>query len=167
MGLHIGYKFKCQQNLDFGAYCPIQSMVRESYGCIIGDAPVRAIPFGRVATVSDFLRRCADTAMIGGEMMTTRQRSAKLAARLLVGGSVCQRSFPRQIWTRRASMWGLAAISWRCRPTAPHSRCKSSPPSRRTCIAWLAGGVRSGDRGNGVDRGVLDTAVRGVGRAGV
>ena len=56
-------------------------MVRESYGCIIGDAPVRAIPFGRVATVSDFLRRRADTAMIGGEMMTTRQRSAKPAGK--------------------------------------------------------------------------------------
>ena len=60
-------------------------MVRESYGCIIGDAPVRAIPFGRVATVSDFLRRCADTAMIGGEMMTTRQRNAKPAGKTAGG----------------------------------------------------------------------------------
>ena len=60
-------------------------MVRESYGCIIGDAPVRAIPFGRVATVSDFLRRCANTAMIGGEMMTTRQRSAKPAGKTAGG----------------------------------------------------------------------------------
>ena len=56
-------------------------MVRESYGCIIGDAPTRAIPFGRVATVSDFLRRRADTAMVRGEMMTTRQESAKPAGK--------------------------------------------------------------------------------------
>ena len=56
-------------------------MVRESYGCIIGDAPTRAIPFGRVATVSDFLRRRADIAMVGGEMMTTRQESAKPAGK--------------------------------------------------------------------------------------
>ena len=56
-------------------------MVRESYGCIIGDAPARAIPFGRVATVSDFLRRHADTAMAGDEMMTTRRRSAKPAGK--------------------------------------------------------------------------------------
>ena len=56
-------------------------MVRESYGCIIGDAPTRAIPFGRVATVSDFLRRRADTAMVGGEMMTTRQESAEPAGK--------------------------------------------------------------------------------------
>ena len=42
-------------------------MVRKSYGGIIGDVPMGTIPFGRVATVSDFLRRRADTAMVGGD----------------------------------------------------------------------------------------------------
>ena len=33
---------------------------------------------------------------------------------------------------------------------------------------WLAEcGVRSGDRGHGIHRGVLDTSVRGAGRAGI
>ena len=42
-----------------GAYCPIHSMVREPYHCIIGDAPIGAIPLGRVATVRGSLRRHA------------------------------------------------------------------------------------------------------------
>ena len=42
-------------------------MVREPYGGIIGDVPMGAIPFGRVATVSGSLRRRADTAMVGGD----------------------------------------------------------------------------------------------------
>ena len=42
-------------------------MVWKSYGGIIGDVPTRAIPFGRVATVSDFLRRRADTDVVGGD----------------------------------------------------------------------------------------------------
>ena len=44
-----------------------QSMVRESYGGIIGDAPIRVIPFGRVAMVRDSLRRCAYAAMLEGK----------------------------------------------------------------------------------------------------
>ena len=42
-------------------------MVRESYGGIIGVVPIGAIPFGRVATISDFLRRCAETDVAGGD----------------------------------------------------------------------------------------------------
>ena len=34
---------------DTGAYCPFGSMVREPYDGIIGDAPIGAIPLGRVA----------------------------------------------------------------------------------------------------------------------
>ena len=47
-------------------------MVREPYGCIIGDAPVRAIPLGRMATVRGFLRRHAHTAM--AEAMMSRRK---------------------------------------------------------------------------------------------
>ena len=47
-------------------------MVREPYGCIIGDAPVRAIPLGRMATVGGFLRRHAHTAM--AEAMMSRRK---------------------------------------------------------------------------------------------
>ena len=55
-----------QDRDDIGACCPTQSMVRESYGGIIGDAPIRAIPFGRMAIVRDSLRRCAYAAMLEG-----------------------------------------------------------------------------------------------------
>ena len=51
-------------------------MVREPYGCIIGEAPVRAIPFGRLYVVSDSLRRHAYTIIVEG-MMSTRQSRAK------------------------------------------------------------------------------------------
>ena len=40
-------------------------MVREPYDCIIGDAPMGAIPLGRVATFRGSLRRCAYVAMLG------------------------------------------------------------------------------------------------------
>ena len=53
-------------------------MVRESYDCIIGDAPTRAIPFGRLYVVSDSLRRHAYTVIVEG-MMSTGQSSAKPA----------------------------------------------------------------------------------------
>ena len=46
-----------------GAYCLIHSMVRELYDCIIGDAPIGAIPLGRVATARGSLRRHAYTAI--------------------------------------------------------------------------------------------------------
>ena len=63
---------------DFGAYCPNRSMVREPYDCIIGEAPIGAIPLGRVATVRGSLRRHAYTAMVEA-MMSRRQSSAKPA----------------------------------------------------------------------------------------
>ena len=62
-----------QDRVDIGAYCPIGSMVRESYDGIIGDAPVGAIPLRRVATFRGSLRRHADTAMIGEEGMMSQQ----------------------------------------------------------------------------------------------
>ena len=61
---------------DTGAYCPIHSMVREPYDCIIGDAPPEAIPFGRLYVVSDSLRRHSHTIIVEG-MMSTRQSRAK------------------------------------------------------------------------------------------
>ena len=38
-----------EDRADTGAYCPTRSMVREPYDGIIGDAPIGAIPLGRVA----------------------------------------------------------------------------------------------------------------------
>ena len=61
-----------EDRADTGAYCPIRSMVREPYDCIIGDAPVRAIPLGRVATVRGSLWRHAYTATV--EMMMNRRK---------------------------------------------------------------------------------------------
>ena len=63
---------------DIGAYCPIHSMVRESYDCIIGDAPPEAIPFGRLYVVSDSLRQHAYTIIVEA-VMSTRKSSAKPA----------------------------------------------------------------------------------------
>ena len=65
-----------EDRADSGAYCPNHSMVREPYDCIIGDAPIGAIPLGRVATVRSSLRRHAYTAMVEA-MMSRRKSSAK------------------------------------------------------------------------------------------
>ena len=65
-----------EDRADTGAYCPIHSMVREPYDCIIGDAPPEAIPFGRLYVVRDSLRRHAYTIIVEG-MMSTRQSRAK------------------------------------------------------------------------------------------
>ena len=51
-------------------------MVREPYDCIIGEAPIGAIPLGRVATVRGFLRRHAYAAMVEA-MMSRRKSSTK------------------------------------------------------------------------------------------
>ena len=51
-------------------------MVREPYDCIIGDAPIGAIPLGRVATVRGSLRRHAYAEMVEA-MMSRRKSSAK------------------------------------------------------------------------------------------
>ena len=53
-------------------------MVRESYDCIIGDAPTGAIPLGRLTTVRDSLRRFAYTVIVEA-VMSTRKSSAKPA----------------------------------------------------------------------------------------
>ena len=65
-----------EDRADAGAYCPNRSMVREPYDCIIGEAPIGAIPLGRVATVRGSLRRHAYAAMVEA-MMSRRQSSAK------------------------------------------------------------------------------------------
>ena len=65
-----------EDRADAGAYCPIRSMVREPYDCIIGYAPIGAIPLGRVATVRGSLRRHAYTAMVEA-MKSRRKGSAK------------------------------------------------------------------------------------------
>ena len=109
-----------------GAYCPIHSMVREPYDCIIGDALIRAIPLGRVATARGSLRRHAYTAMVEA-MMSRRKNSAKPAGL-------------SQLNLNAAGIdVGAPAISSRCPPTVRSSRYKSLPPSQRTCIAWRSG----------------------------
>ena len=55
-----------EDRAGIGAYCPIGSMVRESYDGIIGDAPPGAIPFHRLFDVGDSLRRHAYAAIAGG-----------------------------------------------------------------------------------------------------
>ena len=65
-----------EDRADAGAYCPIRSMVREPYDCIIGEAPIGAIPLGRVATVRGSLRRHAYAGMVEA-MMSRRKSSAK------------------------------------------------------------------------------------------
>ena len=67
-----------EDRADAGAYCPNRSMVREPYDGIIGDAPIGAIPLGRVATVRGSLRRHAYAEMVEA-MMSRRQSSAKPA----------------------------------------------------------------------------------------
>ena len=67
-----------EDRADAGAYCPNHSMVREPYDGIIGDAPIGAIPLGRVATVRGSLRRHAYAEMVEA-MMSRRQSSAKPA----------------------------------------------------------------------------------------
>ena len=66
--------------LATGAYFPTNSMVREPYDCIIGDAPTGAIPLGRVATISGSLRRHAYTAL--AETMMGRGKSNAKPAEL-------------------------------------------------------------------------------------
>ena len=66
--------------LATGAYCPTNSMVREPYDCIIGDAPTGAIPLGRVATIRGSLRRHAYTAL--AEAMMGRGKSNAKPAEL-------------------------------------------------------------------------------------
>ena len=101
-------------------------MVREPYDGIIGDAPIGAIPLGRVATVCGALRRHAYTAIVEG-MMSTGQSSAKPAglSQLNLNAAV--------------STWGPPAISSRFPQTTRSSRCESLPPSRRTCTVWRTG----------------------------
>ena len=65
-----------EDRADSGAYCPNRSMVREPYDCIIGEAPIGAIPLGRVATVRGSLRRHAYAAMVEA-MMSRHKSSAK------------------------------------------------------------------------------------------
>ena len=67
-----------EDRAGIGVYCPNHSMVREPYNCIIGDAPIGAIPLGRVATVRGSLRRHAYAAMVEA-MMSRRKSSAKPA----------------------------------------------------------------------------------------
>ena len=52
-------------------------MVRESYDCIIGDAPSGAIPFHRLFNVRDSLRRHVYLVSVEGMMSHGRQSSAK------------------------------------------------------------------------------------------
>ena len=63
-----------EDRVDVGADCPFGSMVRESYDCIIGDAPSGANPFHRLFNVSDSLRRHVYLAGVEG-MMSSRGKS--------------------------------------------------------------------------------------------
>ena len=66
-----------EDRVDVGADCPLGSMVRESYDCIIGDAASGAIPFHRLVNVSDSLRRHVYLAGVEGMMSIRRKSRAK------------------------------------------------------------------------------------------
>ena len=68
-----------KDRMDTGAYCPLSSMVRESYDCVIGDALPGVIPFGRLYVVSGSLRRHAYTVIVEGMMSARQSSSAKSA----------------------------------------------------------------------------------------
>ena len=65
-----------QGRVGIGAYCPVQSMVWEPYGCIIGDASTKTFPFDRLCAFSGSLRRrayaAAYAAMRGGMMNASK-----------------------------------------------------------------------------------------------
>ena len=66
-----------KDRVDVGADCPLGSMVRESYDCIIGDAPSGAIPFHRLFDISDSLRRHVYLVGVEGMMSSRRKSRAK------------------------------------------------------------------------------------------
>ena len=85
-----------EDRVDIGAYCPIGSMVRESYGGIIGDVPARGDPVRESGYgVGGSLRRRADTAMVGGDDDAHARGAQSRRERLGEDGSVCPRSCPR------------------------------------------------------------------------
>ena len=142
-------------------------MVRESYGGIIGDAPIRAIPFGRVATVRGSLRRCAYAAMLEGEYDDDTPEECETGEPNCSGAGASARGAvpgkPERGGHRRGRQQPFRGGVRRPRGAAGARvrRLHGGPvPSGR-----LAGRVRCGDRGHGVHRRVLDTAVRGAGRA--
>ena len=100
-------------------------MVRESYGGIIGDAPIRAIPFGRVATVRDSLRRGAYAAMLEGEYDDDTPEECKTGEPDCIGAGASASGVvpgkPERGGHRRG---GHQPLSWRCPPTARSRRCK-------------------------------------------
>ena len=99
-------------------------------------------------------------------MMTTRQRSAKPA-----GKTAGRRErLPAQLSQANLDAAGIdvgASSHFVAVPADSSAQPVQEFSAFTADLYRLAGGVRSGDRGHGVDRGVLDTAVRGVGRAGV
>ena len=64
-----------EDRVDVGAYCPLGSMVRDSYDGIIGDAPSGAIPFHRLFDISDSLRRHVYVVGVEGMMSTRKSRA--------------------------------------------------------------------------------------------
>ena len=64
--------------MNTGAYGPIHSMVWESCDGDIGDAPLGAIPLGRVITIGGSLRRHVDPAIMEG-MMSSGKSNAEPA----------------------------------------------------------------------------------------
>ena len=154
-----GYGKGCrpdQDRADIGAYCPLGSMVRETCDCIIGDAPSGAIPFQRLFDISVSLRR--HLYLAGAEAMMSSSKSGKKPEGLsqlnlnAAGIDVGATSHFVAVPADRAAAAGARVRGLHGGPV----------PS-----GGLAGGVWRGDGGHGVHRGVLDTAVRGAGGAGV
>ena len=130
-------------------------MVREPYDCIIGDASVGAIPLERVATIRGSLRRHAYTAMVEA-MMSSSKSGAKPAG-------LSQLNLNAAGIDVGATSHYVAVSADRAEQ--PVQEFEAFTADLYRLADWL-GGVRCGDRGHGVHRGVLDTAVRGAGGAG-
>ena len=141
---------------DTGAYCPLSSVVRESCDCIIGDAPTGAIPLGRVATVRGSLRRHVYAAIVEA-MMSRRQSSAKPAG-------LSQLNLNAAGIDVGATSHFVAVPADRAEQ--PVQEVEAFTADLYRLADWLAEcGVETVV--HGVHRSVLDTPVRGAGRAGV
>ena len=129
-------------------------MVREPYDGIIGDAPIGAIPLGRVATVCGALRRHAYTVIVEGMMST---------------GQAAQNRRGCPMLNLNAAGIDVGATSHFVAVPANHAEQPVREFAAFTAdlyrlADWLTE-VWRGDRGHGIYRDVLDTSVRGAGRA--
>ena len=112
-----------QDRPGIGAYCPFGSMVRETCDCIIGDAPLGAIPFHRLFDISVSPRR--HRYLAGAEaMMSSGKKPEGLSQLNLKAAGIDVGATSHYV-----------AVS----PDRAEQPVRESPPSRRTCTVWRTG----------------------------